>query len=73
MCVRARVCLCALVVLRACVRDCARLCVLCVQVLGPKYLQISTDPKGIKVMALLIMIAGFLTIGYTQLARLRRH
>ena len=43
------------------------------QVLGPKYLQISTDPKGIKVMALLIMIAGFLTIGYTQLARLRRH
>lgn len=43
------------------------------QVLGPKYLNISTDEKGIKVMALLIMIVGFLTIGYTVLSRLRRN
>jgi len=43
------------------------------KVLGPQYLDISTDPKGIKVMALLIMIVGFLSIGYYQLTQLRRH
>ena len=36
-------------------------------------LQISEDPMGIKVMALLIMIVGFLSIGYYLLTRLRRH
>ena len=49
------------------------LCVGAEQVLGSQYLDISTDPKGIKVMALLIMIAGFLSIGYYQLTQLRRH
>jgi hypothetical protein len=43
------------------------------RILGPKYLDINTDAKGLKAMALLIMITGFLSIGYYQLLRLRRH